>query len=164
MKTLALNLSLPLGLMLLAASTPRVAHAQFVPLPPAQTTPMAQRNAMNLVQNQMRWFQNACGTASSYVGGGAPLLQQQFQAVCGQYANFKSTLTPQQLNSGANMVAELDAGLEIIQEAFGDYDTAIANGQSPASAYSNLRQVLSQAMRVWSDQFRRDCGQIRVGW
>ena len=61
---------------------------------------------------------------------GYGLLVQQFQAVRDQYAGFKSTLNPQQLSSGANQMAELDAGLDIIQEAFTDYQTAVANGQS----------------------------------
>ena len=139
-------------------------RAQFVPLPPAQTTPMAQRNAMNLVLNQIRWLQNVSGNAGSYVGGGAAMLQQQFQAVRDQYANFKTTLNPQQANVGANQLAELDAGLDIIQEAFGDYQTAVANGQSVASAYNDLRQVLNRAMRVWMAEFKQTCNQLRVGW
>jgi hypothetical protein len=138
------------------------AQAPWPFAPPA--TPMAQRNAMNLVINQVNWFQNATRTASSYAGGGYGLLLQQFQAVRSQYAGFRSTLSPQQLNSGANQVAELDSGLDIIQEAFTDYQTAVANGQSNNSAFSNLRQVLNEAMGVWVREFRRDCGQLQVGW
>ena len=130
----------------------------------APTTPMAQRNAMNLVLNQVNWFQNATRTASSYSGGGYGLLVQQFQAVRAQYAGFKSTLNPQQLNSGGNQVAELDSGLDIIQEAFTDYQTAVANGQSNSSAFSNMCQVLNEAMGVWVQEFRQDCGQLQVGW
>ena len=91
---------------------------------------MAQRNALNLLLNQVSWFQNATRTASSYTGGGYGMLVQQFQAVRAQYSGLKSTLNPQQLASGANQLAELDAGLDIIQEAFTDYQTAVANGQS----------------------------------
>ena len=126
---------------------------------------MAQRNAMNLVVNQVSWFQNATRTASSYAGGGGyGLLVQQFQAVRDQYAGFKSTLNPQQLNSGANQVAELDSGLDIIQEAFTDYQTAVANGQSGSSAFANMSQVLNEAMGVWVQEFKQDCRQLRVGW
>jgi hypothetical protein len=131
----------------------------------APTTPMAQRNAMNLVVNQVSWFQNATRTASSYGGGGGyGLLVQQFQAVRDQYSGFKSTLNPQQLSSGANQVAELDSGLEIIQEAFADYQNAVANGQSDSSAFANMRQVLNEAMGVWVQEFKKDCRQLRVGW
>ncbi len=138
------------------------AQAPWPFVPP--TTPMAQRNAMNLVVNQVTWFQNATRTASSYTGGGYGLLVQQFQAVRDQYAGFKSTLTPQQLTSGANLVAELDAGLDIIQQAFADYQTAVANGQSDSTAFANLRQVLNEAMGVWVQEFKQDCRQMRVGW
>jgi hypothetical protein len=149
------------GLALLWAN---VVYAQ-APWPFApQTTPMAQRNAMNLVNNQVNWFQNATRTASNYGGGGYGLLVQQFQAVRDQYAGFKSTLSPQQLNSGGNQVAELDSGLNIIQEAFADYQNAVANGQSDSSAFANMRQVLNEAMGVWGQEFKQNCRQLRVGW
>ena len=137
-------------------------HAQWPSVPP--TNPMAQRNAMNLVINQGRWFQNATRTASSYSGRGYGLLVQQFQAVRTQYAGFRSTLNPPQLNSGANQVAELDSGLDIIQEAFTDYQTAVANGQSGSSAFANMRQVLNEGMGVWVQEFMQDCRQLRGGW
>jgi hypothetical protein len=120
---------------------------------------------MNLVINQVNWFRNSTRTASSYTGGGGyGLLVQQFQAVRDQYAGFKSTLTPQQLSSSANQVAELDAGLDIIQQAFNDYQTAVANGQSSATAFANMTQVLNEAMGVWVQEFKQDCRQMRVGW
>ena len=125
---------------------------------------MAQRNSMNLVVNQVNWFQSATRTASSYNGGGYGLLMQQFQSVSDQYNGFKSTLTPDQLNNGANMLAELDSGLGIIQEAFSDYQSAVANGQSQNTAFSNMCQVLNEAMGVWVQEFKQDCNQLRVGW
>ena len=157
----AAGLGLLGGLALLWAN---VVYAQ-APWPFAPpTTPMAQRNAMNLVVNQVNWFQNATRTASSYNGGGYGLLVQQFQAVRDQYAGFKSTLSPQQLNSGGNQLAELDSGLDIIQEAFTDYQSAVANGQSDSSAFANMKQVLNEAMGVWVQEFKKDCRQLRVGW
>ena len=132
--------------------------------PSVPTNPMAQRNAMNLVLNQIKWFQTTTRTAGSYAGGGYGNLLQQFQAVGDQWAGFKTTLTPQQLNAGGNQVAELDAGLDIIAEAFADYQTAVADGQSDITAFNNLRQVLSRAMAVWGQQFNQTCRQLRVGW
>lgn len=128
------------------------------------TTPMAQRNGMNLVLNQVSWFQNATRTAASQPMNGYGLLMQQFQTVRGQYAGFKSTLNPQQLSYGANQLAELDAGLDIIQEAFTDYQGAVANGQSTYTALSNMCQVLYEAMGVWGREFKQDCRQLQVGW
>ena len=167
MKSLTKKLVLPAALGLLVSlaafySNRASAQAPWPFAPP--TTPMAQRNAMNLVVNQVSWFQNATRTASAYNGTGYGLLVQQFQAVRDQYAGFKSTLNPQQLNAGANLVAELDSGLDIIQEAFTDYQTAVANGQSNSSAFSNMSRVLNEAMGVWVQEFKRDCSQLRVGW
>jgi hypothetical protein len=167
MKYSTKKLALPAALGLLISLALLVANmvSAQAPWPFApQTTPMAQRNAMNLVLNQLNWFQNATRTASAYSGGGYGLLVQQFQAVRDQYAGFKSTLNPQQLTSGANQVAELDAGLDIIQEAFADYQAAVANGQSGASAFSNMCRVLNEAMGVWGQEFKKDCRQLRVGW
>jgi len=137
-------------------------QAQWPSVPP--TNRMAQRNAMNLVLNQITWFQTTTRTGGSYVGGGYGNLLQQFQAVGDQWAGFKATLTPQQLNIGGNQVAELDAGLDIIAEAFTDYQTAVANGQSDITAFNHLRQVLNQAMAVWGQRFNQTCRQLRVGW
>ena len=136
-------------------------QAQLPFAPP--TTPMAQRNAMNLVLNQVNWFQNAARISSSYPGGGYGLLVQQFQAVRDQYNGFKSTLTPQQLASSTNQLAELDAGLDIIQQAFTDYQTAVANGQPSNTVSANLRQVLNKAIQVWTHKLKQDRRQLRVG-
>jgi len=167
MKFITRKLAQPAGLRLLiglAVLSAHLAHAQ-APWPYAPPTdPMAQRNAMNLMLNQVKWFQNTTRTSGSYAGGGYGMLVQQFQAVRDQYAGFKGTLTPQQLTAGANPLAELDAGLDIIQEAFADYQTAVANGQSSSTAFNNLRQVMNQAMGVWGQEFKQTCNQLRVGW
>jgi hypothetical protein len=92
------------------------------------------------------------------------MLLQQFQAVRDRYSALKGTLNPQQLSSGANQLAELDSGLDIIQEAFTDYQTAVANGQSSSSAFANLSRVLNEALRVWTQELKQDCRQLRVGW
>jgi hypothetical protein len=167
MNALSGKLALPLGLGLLASLTVLCVSVVYTqaqwPNAPA-TTPMAQRNALNLVVNQVNWFQNATRTASAYSGGGYGMLVQQFQAVPAQYSALKNTLSPQQLNSGANQLAELDSGLDIIQEAFTDYQTAVANGQSASSAFANMAKVLNEAMGVWVQELRQDCQQLRVGW
>jgi hypothetical protein len=130
----------------------------------APTTPMAQRNALNLVVNQANWLQNVTRLVASDTGGGYGLLVQQFQAVRDQYNSLKSTLTPQQLASGASQLAELDAGLDIIQGALTDYRIAVASGQSSAAALANLCQGLNEGIRVWTQQLKEDCRQLRVGW
>ena len=138
------------------------AQTQWPFVPP--TTPMAQRNSLNLVLNQVSWFQNATRTASASTGGGYGMLVQQFQAVRNQYSALKNTLSPQQLAAGANQLAELDAGLDILQEAFTDYRTAVANGQSSSTALANMCQVLNEASRVWAQELKQDCRQLQIGW
>jgi hypothetical protein len=167
MKPITKKLALPAGLGLLVSLGALYANLVCAqgPWPFApQTTPMARRNAMNIVLNQINWFQNATRTASSQSINGYGLLTQQFQAVRDQYAGFKSTLNPQQLSSGANRLAELDAGLDIIQETFTDYQTGVANGQSTYTALANMRRVLNKAIGVWAQEFKQDCRQLQVGW
>jgi hypothetical protein len=131
----------------------------------APTTPTAQRNALNLVLNQVNWFQNSTRTATSYAGsGGYGLLLQQFQTVRDQYAALKGTLTPQQLTSGGGQLAELDAGLDIIQQAFTDYQAHVGNGQPSHAALANMCRVLNEALGVWAQELKQDCPQSRVGW
>jgi hypothetical protein len=167
MKPITRKLVRPVALGVLAslvALSGNLARAQFASSFGQPTTPMAQRNAMNLVVNQINWFQNATRTASSQPNNGYGMLSQQFQAVRNQYAGFKSTLAPQNWNNGANQLAELDAGLDIIQEAFTDYQTGVANGQSTYTALANMCRVLNEAMGVWAQEFKADCRQMRVGW
>jgi hypothetical protein len=166
MKFISSKLAQPLGLRLLVSfavlwASVVYAQAQLPFAPP--TNPMAQRNALNLVLNHVTWFQNATRTAPA-ASGGYGIMVQQFQAVRDQYSGLKSTLTPQQLTSGANQLAELDAGLDIIQEAFADYQAAVANGQSSRTALANTCQVLNQAIRVWTQELKQNCRRLRVGW
>ncbi len=164
-------LALGLGLLVnIAALLPGPLCAQypypFVPPPPVvpPQTPMAQQNAFNIVLNDVNWLQNATRNTVSIGTGGYGLVSQRFDALRADFGAFKSTLTPQQVNAGANQLAELDAGLDIIAEAFTDYQTAVANGQSPSRAFRNMCRVISQAIAVWTDEFRRDCRQLHVGW
>jgi hypothetical protein len=129
-----------------------------------QTAPGSQRNAVNSVQSQVNWLQNATRTAPNYGAGGYGLLLQQFDMLCGAYDGFKHTLTPRQLDYGANDLAELDAGLGIIREAFDNYQEEIADGRAGASATRNLCSVLRQSTALWSQEFKRDCNRLRVGF
>ena len=136
------------------------------PPPPGPTpnTPMAQQNAQSTVQSQVGWFQNSTRSASSYGDGGYGMVWQQFQMLQGAYNAFKATLTRQQLSAGANEWAELDAGLGILEEAFTNYQQEVADGQSSATAFSEMCQVLYQAAGVWLQEFNSDCNRLHVGW
>ncbi len=128
------------------------------------TTPAAQRGALNAVRSQINWLQNATRTSSNYGGQGYGNIQQSFQAVRDAYGALKRTLTPQQAAYGANDLAELDAGLDIIQEAFGNYDEDVAAGQPVSTALNNLGRILRQSCAVWLQEFNRTCSSLRVGW
>lgn len=131
---------------------------------PPQTSPDAQRNARNGVRNQINWFQNATRTASNFPTGGHGMVWQQFQQVRGAFSAFKSTLSPRQLALGSNDLAELEAGLDILAEAFANYEGDVAAGRSPSSALRSMCQVLDQASAVWLREFARDCGRLGVGF
>jgi hypothetical protein len=160
MKKAVLFTGLVLGAFFISSPVLRVGAQPFWPYV-SPTNPMSQNNARNLVLNQIRMCQNSTRASSHLKGYG--LLSQQFQEVHNQYAGFKGTLTPWQLGYGGNRLADLDAGLDIIQEAFADYQTAVGNGESANRAFNNLKQVLSQALAAWAQEFKQVCNQIRVG-
>jgi hypothetical protein len=149
---------------ILATLRPSPLSAQ-APWPfPSQTTPDAQRNAINGVRSQVNWLLNATRTASSYGPEGCGKIWQEFQTLRGAYSVFKSTLTPAQLQYGANDLAEIEAGLDILQEAFAYHQADLAAGRSPASALRNLCQVLARGSRVWVQELNRVSTRLRVGW
>ena len=140
----------------LAAQTP------WPPGPPI--TPNDQRNSLNLVKGQVQWLQNATRTASNYGAGGYDLVRSQFEKLRGAYGAFRRTLSPRQLEFGANELAELDAGLDIIQEAFMVFENDIANGRSNASALRSMCQVVGQAAPIWLKELNRVSARLRVGF
>jgi hypothetical protein len=149
------------GLAGLAVLSARLAQAR------QPTGSMAQQNAQSTVQSQVNWFQNSTRSAPSYGGGGGGgfgLVWQQFQMLQTTFNAFKTTLTDQQLSAGANELAELDAGLGILEEAFTNYQQEVANGQSSSSAFNEVCQVLYQASGVWLQEFNSACSRLHVGW
>jgi hypothetical protein len=155
----------PLGMLLaLAFVAPRLSRAQVPWGSPGSTTPSAQRNALSAVQAQVGWLQNATRNAQNYLSGPYEMVWQQFQSLCGAYNALKATLNPRQLASGANELAELDAGLGILQEAFSDYQDDLAAGQSSTSAFRRMCQDLNEAAGVWVQELNKDAGRMHVGW
>ena len=152
-----------IGLWLgLVAGAPLLVFAQWQFSAPA--TPDAQRNALNGVRSQVNWLQNATRTASNYGPQGYGNVLQQFEALRDAYNGLKQTLNPQQLAQGANDLAELDAGLDIIQEAFANYQEAVSAGQPVNSALRDMCQVLGQTSRIWLQELNKRCAGLRVGW
>ena len=127
-------------------------------------TPDSQRAAMNAVHAQVNWVQNATRNAPNHGQNGAAMLDQQFGGLRGAFEEFKRVLTPAQQSAGANDLAELGAGLDIIAEAFSEYQNDIANGRPNSTALRNLCQVLARATDVWYQEFKKDCSRLRIGW
>jgi hypothetical protein len=123
------------------------------------TTPHAQRNALGAVRSQVGWVQNATKVASNDGN-----LWQTFQALRQSYYDLKSTLTPKQLAHGANQFAELDAGLDIIQEAFGYYQEDLAAGRAAGPALRNLCRVVRESTALWLQELNKTCTHLQVGW
>jgi hypothetical protein len=146
----------------LIALLPLLGLAQWPFVPP--TTPDAQRNALGAVRSQVNWLQNATRTASNYGGQGYDNVWQQFQMLRAAYGTFRQTLNPRQLTEGANSLAELEAGLDIIQEAFANYQADVAAGQMASSALRNMCQVLREGSSLWLQELNKTCSRLRVGW
>jgi hypothetical protein len=123
----------------------------------------AQRNAVNAVRNQASWLNNAMRTAPNFRTGALDQVWQQFQLFRGSYNTLKTTLTAQQLQYGANDLAELDGGLDILAESFSNYQEDVGGGQSDSRALRNLCRVLGQQTVVWMQEFNRVCTRLRIG-
>lgn len=135
----------------------------LAPAPAPGQDAMAQQNAWRTVQSRVSWFQNSTRSAYGFQTGGYGYMLQQFQMLRSAYSAFGASLTQQQLERGANDLAELDAGLDIMQDAFSNYQQELAQGAAATSALNDLRQVLYQASRVWLQQLNNVSNRLRVG-
>src|ERR1043166_2848968 len=105
-------------------------------------TPQAQRNALAVVKSQVGWVQNATQVAPNYGAQGYGNVWQVFGGLREAFNAFKATLNQQQLAYGANQLAELDGGLDIIAEAFDNYQEDVSAGQPPGPALRNMCSVM----------------------
>jgi hypothetical protein len=127
-----------------------------------QTPPISQRNALNSLRTQVSWFRNATQNAPSFATGGYEMVLHEFQLVRDAYWAFKTTLAPGQLAVAANELAELEAGLDIIEEAFGHYQLDVAAGRPPNVALKSMCLALSKAAGVWLQELDRVATILRV--
>ncbi|HZR17416.1 MAG TPA: hypothetical protein VFE51_08820 [Verrucomicrobiae bacterium] len=126
------------------------------------TTPTAQRHALSVVRSEVNWLRNACRTASNFTTGNYDLILHQFQKTREAYAAFKATLTPDQLNSVANELAELDAGLDLLQEAFAEYQTDVSAGRTRNAAFQSMCHVLDKAAGLWLEELNKLAKRLRL--
>jgi len=129
----------------------------------APTTPDAQRNALSAVESQVKWLHNATRTAPNLGAQAYGNIRQQFDGLRATYGGLKNTLTSQQLAYGANDLAEMDAGLDILQDAFCNYDQDIADGRPLGSALNKMCQVLRQGSDLWLQELKRKAARLQVG-
>src|SRR5260370_515225 len=128
-----------------------------------RTTPDAQRNALIAVQSQVKWLHNATRTAPNFGAQAYGNIYQQFDSLRAAYGGLKNTLTAEQLAYGADDLAELDAGLDILQDAFSNYQRAIADGRPLGPALNKMCQVLRQGSDLWLKELRRKAARLRIG-
>jgi len=147
----------------LAALWPLHVSAQWAFAPP--TTPDAQRNALNAVRSQVNWLENNTRTASNFAPEqGYGSLRREFDGLRLAYVEFLQTLTPEQLDRGANSLGELYEGLDIMDGAFANYEDDIAGGKTAGVALNNMCRVLRQSSDLWLKDLDKTASQLRVGW
>jgi hypothetical protein len=154
------------GLLLLvcfAALWPVSAPAQWA-LFDTPTTSNAQRNALNSVRSQVRWLQISTRTAPHVGEQGCGSVWRSFQDLRLGFVALTQTLTPQQSMYGANDLAELNTGLDIIQEAFTNYEEDIAGGRPAGPALQNMCRVLHQGSALWLRELYKTSSRLRIGW
>jgi hypothetical protein len=132
-------------------------------LPAPPPTKDAARNAANDVRTRIQWLQNATRNAPNYGEQGYGNVWEQFQNVVAGFAAFKHTLTPGQLAESANTLAELDAGLGILQEAFTLFQSEVAYGRAKNVALRDMCQILREGSAIWLDEFNKTSSHMRVG-
>lgn len=82
---------------------------------------------------------------------------QKFDDLRASYMNFKTTLTPQQLSYAAAEIADLDSGLQIINELFTSNPQEAVTGQTLRDNMLVKMRALNDAVRAWCVKFRYDC-------
>jgi hypothetical protein len=88
---------------------------------------------------------------------------QRLQSLRRTYAAFKASLTVAQLEAGANELAELDAGLDILEQPFHEYHLDLAAGRRESQAFNDLRRVVEAGAALWLQEFNQMASRLRAG-
>ena len=80
------------------------------------------------------------------------------------YAALTQTLTPQQSAYGAEDLAELNTGLDIIEGAFDNYLEEVAAGRSEDAALVNLCRVVREGSILWVQKLNKTSSRLKIGW
>ncbi|HMP84803.1 MAG TPA: hypothetical protein PKA41_19085 [Verrucomicrobiota bacterium] len=141
---------------------PMASRAQIIMGSPPDTD--AQRNDMQNVKIQTRSLVNACNQGFNDASDPYQYVLYNFNSLRAQYNLFRNTMTSQQVSRAANEWSELDSGLDILAEAFSDYQEQTPAGTFNVSAFRNMCSVLGQASGVWLSEFTDACGRSQIGW
>ena len=115
------------------------------------------------VRAQADWLRSATRTTTSLATGADSVMWRQLQSLRRTYAAFKASLTPGQLQTGANELAELDAGLDILEQPFQEYHLDLAAGRRQSEAFNDLRRVLDAGTALWLQEFDQMASHVRAG-
>ena len=143
-------------------SAPTTVSGQVLVLPLPPPPPLNQRQSYQQLQMQIDWFQNATRTAPMFNTGADTTLWTHFEGLRIGFGEFTRSLSPAQLQRGANDLAELDAGLAIIGEAFPNFQDDLNSGRHPTEAIRTLCQVLRDSVKLWGQQLRVVSQRLRV--
>jgi hypothetical protein len=150
-------------LILFHASEPSRLYGQTLWTNPGPPSPQAQRQMLEQLRQQLNWLDDATKNAPRLASGADVALWRQFDALRVAFDVFKKVLTPWQLEHGANDLAELDAGLAIISEAFGNFQEDLDRGRNGTLALRTLCQVLRDSTKVWGQELGRVAKRLQVG-
>jgi hypothetical protein len=161
-------MKLKLSRNVLAALVMLSLTAWFAPQPAAAQTygywpyPYGPRMTLLPLQTQIDQFQRTCRLAPGYyTQGGYDMVWKQFQTLRSTYAAFKNSLSPPQVYEGGNDLADLDAGLDIIEKAFTRYQNTPAVIYPASASFDSLCNVLSRSVTVWSRELQEVFGRLR---
>lgn len=79
------------------------------------------------------------------------------------YVALTQTLTPRQSAYGANDLAELNTGLDILEEAFTDYQEDVAAGRPAGSALAKMCQALREGSSLWLQEMNKTSFRLKIG-
>jgi hypothetical protein len=95
--------------------------------------------------------------------GADVVLWRHYEGLGISFKALKRSLSPQQLQFGANDLAELEAGLAIVGEAFAYFQEDLNQGRHATVAFRTLCQVLRDSSRLWGRELNRVARQLQVG-
>jgi hypothetical protein len=110
----------------------------------------------------VNWLQNATRTAGNF-SDNVGKMWREMQSLRAAYNAFTMTLNPQQRANGANELAELSAGLDILESAFANYSNDVAGGRSENTAFAELTRAMRQGARLWQQELDRVSARLLVG-